>query len=305
MMNGHGEAVAYGAVTIVNALATGKGAAFGIDLWTKARVELTDDGDIETTILNEKNENTLLVEKCVKAVFNRFGVQTLGAKVHTESNIPIARGLKSSSVAGNAVILATLVALDKRVDPNEILNLVVDASIEAKVSITGAFDDASASLCGNVVVTDNVARRVLRIFPVEEYCVLLLVPPAKTYTIEADVARIRAIARQAEIAHKEALKGNYWSAMTLNGLIYSQVLRLPADVIIEGLQAGALAAGISGKGPAYAFVVEEKLKDQVLDILRKHEGQVLVSKTRRQPSMLTPTLECGGFLAIEGDSTPQ
>jgi len=291
MMDGHGEAVAYGAVTIVNALATGKGAAFGIDLWTKARVELTDDGDIETTILNEKNENTLLVEKCVKAVFNRFGAQTLGAKVQTESNIPIARGLKSSSVAGNAIVLATLAALDKHVEHEEMLRLAVDASLEAKVSVTGAFDDASASLYGNVVVTDNIARKVLRTFPIEEYCVLLLVPPAKMYTIEADMARIKTVARQVDIAHKEALEGNYWAAMTLNGLIYSQVLRLPADVIIESLEAGALAAGISGKGPAYACVVEEEFKDPVLNILREHEGQVLASKTRKMPSLPIPRIE--------------
>jgi shikimate kinase len=304
-MNERGEAVAYGAVTIVNALATGKGAAFGIDLSTKARVELTNEGTIETTILNEKGENTLLVEKCVRAVFNRFGARTLGAKVQTESNIPIARGLKSSSVAGNAVVLATLAALDKRMDPNAILNLVVDASLEAQVSVTGAFDDAFASLYGNVVVTDNRARKVLRTFPVEEYCVLLLVPPEKMYTIEVDMARIKTVARQVDVVHKEAFNGNYWSAMTLNGLIYSQVLRLPADVIIESLEAGALAAGISGKGPAYAFVVEEELKDPVLSILREHEGQVLVSKTRRQPSLPMPTLEHRGFPAIEDESTPQ
>jgi shikimate kinase len=291
MMNGHGEAVAYGAVTIVNALATGKGAAFGIDLWTKAKVELTDDGDIETTILNEKNENTLLVEKCVRAVFNRFGAQTLGAKVQTESNIPIARGLKSSSVAGNAIVLATLSALDKHMEHEEMLRLAVDASLEAKVSVTGAFDDASASLYGNVVVTDNIARKVLRTFPIEEYCVLLLVPPAKTYTIEADIARIKTVARQVDIAHKEALEGNYWAAMTLNGLIYSQVLRLPADVIIESLEAGALAAGISGKGPAYACVVEEEFKDPVLNVLREHEGHVLASKTRKMPSLPIPGIE--------------
>jgi len=290
-MNARGEAVAYGAVTIVNALATGRGAAFGIDLWTKARVELADDGAIETTILNEKGENTLLAEKCVRAVFDRFGTRSLGARVETESNIPIARGLKSSSVAGNAVVLATLAALDKRADPEEILNLVVDASLEAKVSVTGAFDDASASLYGNVVVTDNTLRKVLRRFPIEEYCVLLLIPPERAYTIEVDLARIKTIARQVDIAHREAFEGNYWNAMTLNGLIYSHVLNLPTDVIIEGLEAGALAAGISGKGPAYAFVVKEELKDAVLKVLREHGGQVMVSKTRKRPSLPAPTLE--------------
>ena len=37
------EAVSHGAITIVNAMATGKGAALGIRLLTKAKVELTDE----------------------------------------------------------------------------------------------------------------------------------------------------------------------------------------------------------------------------------------------------------------------
>jgi shikimate kinase len=282
------EATAYGAVTIVNAIATGKGAAFGIDLWTKDRVKLTDDRTIETRILNDEKESTLLAEKCVRAVFDHFGTSKLGARVETDSNIPVARGLKSSSVAGNAVVLATLAALQKRLKSSEVLKLVVDASLQAKVSATGAFDDAAASLYGNVVVTDNIARKVLRTFPVEGHHVLLLVPPEKAYTADADLKRIKTVKRQVETAHEQALSGEYWNAMTLNGLIYSHVLRLPADVIVESLGAGALAAGISGKGPAYAFVVEEQFKDLVLDVLKEHEGKVMVSKTRSHPSLSEP-----------------
>jgi len=303
-MNGRGEGTAYGAVTIVNALAGGKGAAFGIDLNTQANVELTDDGAIETNILGGEDESTLLVEKCVRSVLNRFGVGELGAKVRTQSNIPIARGLKSSSVAGNAVVLATLDALDKRMDPNDILTLVVDASLDANVSITGALDDASASLYGNVVVTDNIARKVLRTFPVDEYCVLLLVSPEKRYTKEVNMARIQRLAREVAIAHKEALHGNYWGAMTLNGLIYSQVLELGADIIIESLEAGALAAGISGKGPTYAFVTEEKAKERVLSLLREREGQIIASRTRRCSSLPMLTFQRGGSMPDGDNSTP-
>ena len=285
------EAAAFGAVTIVNAIATGKGAAFGIDLWTKARVKLTNDGAIETRILDDDKEGTMLAERCVRGVFEHFGTSKLGARVETNSNIPIARGLKSSSVAGNAIVLATLAALHERLKPDDILDLVVNASLEARVSVTGAFDDAAASLYGNVVVTDNMTRTVLRTFPVEDHNVLLLVPPQKAYTADADLRQIKTISKQVEIAHEQALAGKYWDAMTLNGLIYSHVLKLPADVIVESLAAGALAAGISGKGPSYAFVVEEQFKDPVLDVLKRHEGAVIFSKTRTQPSLVEPTKE--------------
>ena len=140
-------------------------------------------------------------------------------------------------------------------------------------------------------MTDNMTRTVLRTFPVEDYSVLLLVPPEKAYTADADLRQIKTVAKQVEIAHEQALAGKYWDAMTLNGLIYSHVLKLPADVIVESLAAGALAAGISGKGPSYAFVVEEQFKDPVLDVLKRHEGAVIFSKTRNQPSLVEATKE--------------
>jgi len=279
------EATAYGAATIVNALATGKGAAFGIDLWTKARVELTEDGVVETKIIGDPEENTLLAEKCVRAVLERFRKKGLGARVETETNIPIARGLKSSSVAGNAIVLALLTALRERLEPEEILNLVADASLQSKVSVTGAFDDAAASLYGNVVVTDNILRKTIRTFPVEEREVLLLVPREKAYTSEVDLKRIKAFSRQVGIAYDQAVVGRYWDAMTLNGLVYTHALGLPADAIVEAMEAGALAAGISGKGPAYAFVVDRQSKQPVLDILRGHDGDVITSRTRTYASM--------------------
>ncbi len=40
--------MAHGAATIVNAIALGKGAAFGVDLWTKAEVKLTSEPHVYT-----------------------------------------------------------------------------------------------------------------------------------------------------------------------------------------------------------------------------------------------------------------
>jgi shikimate kinase len=279
------EATAYGAVTVVNALATGKGAALGIDLYTRARVNLTRDGVVEAKIRNDEQENTRLAVESVRAVLDHFQIRDLGARVETESNIPIARGLKSSSVAANAIVLATAAALERHLEPHEILSLAVEASLKARVSVTGALDDAAASLYGNVVVTDNMAGKVLRVFPIEEYCVLLLVPARKSYTAGVDLQKIRTISNKVEDIHRLALSGEYLRAMTKNGLIYSDVLGLPRHPIMEGMRAGAVAAGITGKGPAYAFLTEEKTKHSVVDVLKRHEGEVIVSKTRNFPSI--------------------
>ncbi len=43
----------------------------------------------------------------------------------------------------------------------EIVNLAIDSSLEAGVTITGAFDDATASYFGGVTVTDNINREII------------------------------------------------------------------------------------------------------------------------------------------------
>ncbi len=139
-MVGFGTAIAYGAVTVVNAIATGKGAALGVNLWTKAKVRLTGDkGVVNGKILSDPNEDITLIKESVLTVLKYFHVENeFGAEVETESNIPIAKGLKSSSVASNALVLATIGALRKKVDDFTVLDFSVDASIKAKTTITGA-----------------------------------------------------------------------------------------------------------------------------------------------------------------------
>lgn len=54
------EATAHGAASIVNAIATGKGAAFGINLYTKAEVELTPGPEIEVIIEGDRAKTQFL-----------------------------------------------------------------------------------------------------------------------------------------------------------------------------------------------------------------------------------------------------
>jgi len=284
-LTGKAEAIAHGAATIVNAIATGKGAAVGVDLWTRARVHLTDKPRvIEGSIVSDPTENPVLIEKTVGKVFEHFNLEEkLGAKVETWSNIPIARGLKSSSVAGNAIALATVAALGKSLDDLTILNLGVDGAIEAKVTITGAFDDACASYFGGVVVTDNLKRRIVKRSEIaEDLAVLFYVPTKKMYTRDSNVQRMKGAASLVKIAYKEAVKGNYWSALTLNGLIYSSALGYNPSIAVDALMAGALAAGLSGTGPAVAAIVPEEKIDHVKDAWQMYEGDILQARVNHE-----------------------
>jgi len=276
-----GRAVAYGAITVINAISCGLGAALGVELKTEAYVELTDrPGRIEGKILSDPGESTILIEKAVSKVLEYFGLQDeYGAYVETRSNIPIARGLKSSSVAANAIVLAVLDALEEEIDDMTILNLGVDAAIDAGVTITGAFDDASASYFGGLTITDNRRREILKhIRDIKQYPVLIYVPEGKIYTSRSDVRRMRVIADEVRALHRMALRGDYWQAMTLNGIIYSEILGFDAGTAIDALENGALAAGLSGTGPAVAAVVPEENIDDVREAWSKREGRLIETK---------------------------
>ena len=284
-MSGKATAISYGGATIINAITTGKGAAFGVKLWTKAEVKLTDDPHaIKGEITTDPSENTILMEKTVKKVLEYFGLAgKFGAEVKTWSNIPIARGLKSSSVAANAIALATVAALRKEVDDLTIVNLGVNGAIEAQVTITGAFDDACASYFGGIVVTDNFKRRIVKRFRIPENLkVLFHVPKTKVYTGSIEAEKLKSISPLVKIAYKEALKGHFWQALTLNGLIYSFALGYNSSKALDALTAGAVAAGLCGKGPAVTAVVAEDKVDKVKEALMKYEGEVIETEINHE-----------------------
>lgn len=284
-MRGRAEAISHGAATIINAIATGKGAAVGVDLWTKAAVTLTDEpGTVKVKILPDSSENPVLAQKTVGHVLKHFGLEKeCGAKVETRSNIPVARGLKSSSAAANAIALATTAALERSLDDVDVVKLGVDGAVEAKVTVTGAFDDACASYFGGIVITDNMERRIVKRFELDEApAVLFYVPVKKTYTADSDVRRMKDMAPVVKIAYREALNGNYWAALTMNGLIYSLALGYNLSPAIDALKAGAYAAGLSGTGPAVTAIVPKDKVDLVKEAWQKREGGILEARINQE-----------------------
>ena len=284
-MTGKATAIAHGAATIVNAMALGKGAAFGVDLWTKAEVKLTNEPHVfKAEITSDPKESTVLMEKAVLRVLQRFGLdKSFGATVKTWSNIPIAKGLKSSSTAANAVALAATAALDKTLDDVEIVKLGVDAAFDAKVTVTGAFDDACGSYFGGAVITDNLNREIIKQLPlVEELIVLFHVPPEKAYTADTNLTKLQAVKPLVEVAYREALEGKIWAALTLNGLIYSPAYGYSPEIALDALAAGAVAAGLCGKGPSVTAVTPKDKVDSVKGALQKYGGEVLQAHLNRE-----------------------
>ncbi|RZN70164.1 MAG: shikimate kinase [Candidatus Methanolliviera hydrocarbonicum] len=263
-----GRARACGAGTIINAISMGKGCAFAIDLFTEATVEIGKDlrgvgGEIEG------GGDTTLIKKCVELVLNRFNCD-YGAYVRTKSDIPMAKGLKSSSAASNAVVLATLSALGEHENLSEedVINIGVDASIASNVTITGAYDDASSSLLGGIILTDNYKREIIKKVEMERD-VLILVPAEDSYTIKTDVRASRLVAPWVKLAYDLALKGEFERAMTLNGFLYTSVLRFSQEPILNALAAGAKGVTLSGTGTSYVAWVDGEDKYKLIEGWKK------------------------------------
>lgn len=270
-MKGHGTS--QGAATIVSAFATGKGAAFGIDLKTTADVVLEEGTGIEVIIDGTPDESPALAEECARAVLDRYGGRDYHVRIVTRSDIPVSRGLKSSSAAANAIIMAMLDALDVEYDELDAVRMGARAAVKAGVSLTGAFDDACAARFGGIFLTDNSNDSVLARDTMQDLAVFIHVPERQIRKSSLPRERIVAVRGIVEIAFRLAEEGDYLRALTLNGMCYSAALGLDTDIAIRALQNGALAAGLTGSGPATVMLVERSLAN---DFQREMEGCTLM-----------------------------
>lgn len=272
-----GRASAPAAGTVINALATGIGGAFAIDRETTATVELTSSGAVTGEISDALDADTRLIERCVELVVENYG-DGQGGRVQTESEVPMAAGLKSSSAAANAVVLATLDALDCEISHEDAARLGVRAARETGVTVTGAFDDASASMLGGLTITDNTSDELLAREEVA-WDVLVWTPEEQALSAEADVERCRRVDSIVETATDLALGGEYERAMTLNGLAFCVALDFSTEPIVTALS-HVEGVSLSGTGPSYVAVGERGELEKVQKVWDDYEGDTWLTRTR-------------------------
>jgi len=280
-----GQASAPAAGTVLNALATGTGSAFAIDEYTTATVALTDADTVEGTVVGDPDADTRLVERCVALTTARVG-DGEGGTVRTESEVPMAAGLKSSSAAANATVLATLDALGATdaVGREEAARIGVAAARQVGVTVTGAFDDASASMLGGVTVTDNEADDLLAREEVS-WDVLVWTPPERAYSADADVEQCRAVAPMADLVADLALAGEYERAMTVNGLAFCAALGFDPSPMVAAMP-DAAGVSLSGTGPSFVAVGDRPALEAVRDRWAKREGSTWLTHTQTQGALI-------------------
>jgi len=293
------KTTAHGAATIVAAFAAGRGGAFGISLETAAEAEIIGGERIHAEIVGHPDEDTTLLGCCAKQVLGYFGVDS-GVKIKTESEIPFASGLKSSSTAANAAVSAIACALAKEhggeilgedglhiivnnreADDLTLINLGVSAAFDAKVTSTGAFDDACASYFGGYVLTDNTTREIVERGEMEPLKVLVFLPEGKSYSGKVDLKKIKSIKKEVEFAWAKASRGNIREALTVNGLVHSLYFGLNPVYAVEALRAGAVASGLSGTGPATVALTDSK-ETEIKQAWSGFPGKIIETETTNE-----------------------
>lgn len=268
--------IVHGAISIVNAVATGFGSAMGISLNVKVEI-ISKKG---SGLIFQKGGGSLMIKKIIYDVLQLKYINNNQLLININSEIPSGMGLKSSSAVSIAVALACNSLTNKKISDESVLNSAVDASLYAKTTITGAYDDSTACYYGGFVTTDNYKRKILKRenSPTDISAVIFLPNNKK----RGDVTRLKLLSDIYLEAFQLAHSGQYWKAMTLNGVLTSSLLSNSYTITRMCLENGALAASISGNGPAVAAVVRESEVQRIKSVLSNLDGRVIISRTNNQ-----------------------
>lgn len=268
--------IVHGAISIVNAVATGYGSAMGISL--NVKVEIISK--MGSGLIFQKGGGSLMIKKIIYDVLQSKYINNNQLLININSEVPSGMGLKSSSAVSNAVALACISLTNKEISDEFVLNSAVDASLYAKTTITGAYDDSTACYYGGFVTTDNYKRKIWKRenSPTDISAVIFLPNNKK----RGDVTRLKLLSDIYLEAFQLANSGQYWKAMTLNGVLTSSLLSNSYTITRMCLENGALAASISGNGPAIAAVVRESEVQKIKSVLSNLDGRVIISRTNNQ-----------------------
>lgn len=286
-MRGVGEATA--AITIVNALPTGIGAAVGIELRAHVEVDLrrTAGSPTSPVEIRPPAAATPLVRSALEFAVERYAAHGFApVDLTVRSDIPPGAGLKSSSAVSSAIVLAVANATGRTLTPTTVAAASAEIGRATGVSATGAFDDALAGLVAGAVMTDNRADRLLRAFPLPIGLAVALWVPGGTHPpapetrrrFPTDTPETRAIAQAADA-------GRLWEAMELNSDLVDAAMGYTYRPTRERLRtAGAIACGTSGLGPALAAVGPRERIPALLAELAREPGRSFSVEFSRAPA---------------------
>ena len=269
------NATVHGAISLVNAIANQKGATLGISLKVEAIVE-TSPGNGITIQSKNKSLSSRLINKTVEKVFSKKDLEKNKITITLDSEIPTGYGLKSSSAISSAVVLACAKIFKPKFTDQQILLAGIEASIESRVSITGAYDDACSCYYGGFNVTDNAKRKRIHFQKAPTNLIAVIFIPKNRK--RGNLKNLKVLSAIFDNAWELARKENYWEAMIINGLATASILNSDSKIITTLIEKGALGASVSGNGPAIAAITKKENEASIKKVFSTLEGNIIISK---------------------------
>jgi shikimate kinase len=269
------KATVHGAISLVNAIANQKGATLGISLTVEATVEVIPGKGISIQSEN-RSLSSRLINKTVEKIVSKKDLEQNKIIITLDSEIPTGYGLKSSSAISSAIALACAKIFKPKYTDQQILLAGVDASIESKVSITGAYDDACSCYYGGFNVTDNAKKKRIQFEKGPSNLIAIIFIPKNRK--RGNLKKLKILSSVFENAWELSKKTNYWDAMIINGLATASILNSEPKIIIDLIEKGALGASISGNGPSIAAVTKKENEAAIKKVFSALEGSIIVSK---------------------------
>ena len=269
------KATVHGAVSIVNAIANQKGATLGISLCVEAIIETIPGKGISIQSEN-KSLSSRLINKTVEKIVSKKDLEQNKIIITLNSEIPTGYGLKSSSAISSAVALACAKLFKPKLTDQQILLAGIEASIETKVSITGAYDDACSCYYGGFNVTDNAKKKRIQFEKAPTNLIAVIFIPKNRK--RGNVKKLKTLSSVFNNAWELAKKTKYWDAMIINGLATAPILNSESKIIADLIEKGAIGASVSGNGPSISAIVKKENESAVKKIFSAYEGHIIISK---------------------------
>ena len=269
------KATVHGAISIVSAIASGKGAALGITPKVEVIMESMPGSGISIKS-DSQSISSKLITRTIEKIVSKKQLSETKLNLLLNSEIPTGYGLKSSSAISSVVALAAAKLFKQKIDDSKILLAGVNASIETKVSLTGAYDDACACYYGGFMVTDNYKRKIISSKKAPTNLkVVIFIPKSRK---RGNIKKLKTLNTVFERAWNFAKNEDYWNAMILNGFATSSILNSDPKLITQLVEKGAIGASISGNGPSIAAVTKQSNISRIKKVFSSLEGRVTVTQ---------------------------
>jgi shikimate kinase len=226
--------------------------------------------------VENKSLSSRLINKTIEKIISKKDLEQNKISITLDSEIPTGYGLKSSSAISSAIALACAKIFKPKFTDQQILLVGVEASIESKVSITGAYDDVCSCYYGGFNVTDNAKKKRIQFEKAPSNLIAVIFIPKNRK--RGNLKKLKILSSTFENAWELSRKANYWDAMIINGLATSSILNSDPKIITDLIEKGALGASVSGNGPSIAAITKKENEAAIKKVFSTLEGNIIISK---------------------------